>query len=148
MPIKLSETNKLRCKLNFCFNYTLNKILVCFNHDKITHVKHINVYKTVQELFSLKGLTFWLENPTRRQSSCSCSLINRTMSATATDTGIRLIEASLLSCSVTARCCCKVDTIMSITAVSDRPMLKAKSNNAVRTKQGVAWHPDGESVNK
>ena len=37
--------------------------------------------------------------------------------------GMRLIAASRLNCSVTARCCCNVDTIISITAVSDRPML-------------------------
>ena len=60
-----------------------------------------------------------------------------TMSDTTTETGTRFIAASRLNCSVTARCCCNVETIMSITAVSDRPMLnvKGKLGNA---KQGVA----------
>lgn len=90
----------------------------------------------MQELFSRKGLTFWLENPTRRQSSCSCSLMYLTMSDTATETGIRLIAASLLNCSVTARCCCNVETIMSITAVSDRPMLNVKSKRFTKCESG------------
>lgn len=88
----------------------------------------MRAYIKVQELFSRKGLILWLENPTRRQSSCSCSAMNLMMPATASDTGVLLIAASRRSCSVTALCCCNVDTTMSINAVSERPML----NNLLR----------------
>lgn len=59
-------------------------------------------YKMLQLLFSRKGLTFWLEKPTNRQSSCSCSVTYLMMSFTACVTGIRCIAASRRNCSVTA----------------------------------------------
>lgn len=58
-------------------------------------------YKIEQLLFSLNGFTFWLENPTSRQSSCSCSVTYLRISETACVTGIRWIAASRRSCSVT-----------------------------------------------
>lgn len=60
-----------------------------------------SAYKIAQLLFSLNGLTFWLENPTSRQSSCSCSVTYLRISETAWVTGIRWIAASRRSCSVT-----------------------------------------------
>lgn len=82
-------------------------------------------YKIWQELFSRNGLTFWLEKPTSRQSSASCSVTYLTISATAWVTGTRWIEASRLNCSVMARCCWRFEAMMSITAVSDSPMVKS-----------------------
>lgn len=76
----------------------------------------------MQLLFSRNGLAFSELKPTTRQSSCSWSEMNFMMSWTAWDTVIRLMAASLLSCSVTCRCWCKLDIIMSMTAVSDRPI--------------------------
>lgn len=81
-------------------------------------------YRIWQELFSRKGLTFWLEKPTSKQSSASCSVTYLTMSATACVTGTRWIAASRLNCSVMARCCWRFEAMMSITAVSDSPMLE------------------------
>lgn len=72
-------------------------------------------YKIAQELFSRKGLDFCEEKPTRRQSSCSCSMMYLTSSSTALLTEMRLTAASLRSCSVTWRCCCKFEITMSIT---------------------------------
>lgn len=60
------------------------------------------VYKMLQLLFSRNGLTFWLENPTSKQSSCSCSVTYLIISETAWVTGILWIAASRRSCSVTA----------------------------------------------
>lgn len=77
------------------------------------------VYKIWHELFSRNGLTFWLENPTSRQSSCSCSVTYFTISAHAWDTGIRWIFASRRNCSTKLRCCCKLLAIRSIWAVSE-----------------------------
>lgn len=62
--------------------------------------------------------------------------MNLTMSETASDTGMRLMAASRRSCSVTALCCCNVDTIISITAVSDSPMLEAKQTTSTRNEIG------------
>lgn len=59
-------------------------------------------YKMAQLLFSLNGFTFWLEKPTSKQSSCSCSVTNFMISPTAWVTGMRWIAASRRSCSVTA----------------------------------------------
>lgn len=80
-------------------------------------------YNSVQGVFSRNGLTLWLEKPTKRQSSCSCSVIYLMMSLTAKDTGIRLIAPSRRSCSVIQRCCWRFETTMSINAVSERPMV-------------------------
>uniref|UniRef100_A0A2M4D200 Putative secreted protein n=1 Tax=Anopheles darlingi TaxID=43151 RepID=A0A2M4D200_ANODA len=80
-------------------------------------------YRMLQELFSRNGFTFWLENPTSRQSSASCSVTYFTMSATACDTVMRWIAASRRSCSVIALCCCRFEAIISITAVSDNPIV-------------------------
>lgn len=77
----------------------------------------------LHELFSRNGLTFWLVNPTNRQSSCSCSVTYLTMSAHACDTDIRWMDASRRSWSTMPRCCCKLVAIKSMTAVSDRPMV-------------------------
>lgn len=82
-------------------------------------------YRMLQELFSRNGFTFWLEKPTSRQSSASCSVTYFTMSATACETVIRWMAASRRSCSVIARCCCRFEAIISITAVSDSPMVNA-----------------------
>lgn len=83
----------------------------------------------MQGVFSLKGFTRWLENPTSKQSSCSCSLMYLMMSLTAIETGILFTAASLRSCSVTKRCCCRFETTMSINAVSDRPMVNNLPDN-------------------
>lgn len=64
-------------------------------------VTRATAYKIEQLLFSLNGLTFWLENPTSRQSSCSCSVTYLRISETAWVTGILWIAASRRSCSVT-----------------------------------------------
>lgn len=79
----------------------------------------------LQELFSRNGLTFWLEKPTSRQSSCSCSVTYLTMSAAACVTGMRWMAASRRSCSTMPRCCCRLLLIRSMTAVSERPMVNA-----------------------
>lgn len=60
------------------------------------------VYKMLQLVFSLNGLTFWLEKPTSKQSSCSCSVTYLMISETAWVTGILWIAASRRNCSVTA----------------------------------------------
>lgn len=91
----------------------------------------------VQELFSRNGLIRWLVKPCRRQSSCSCSLMNLTMSATACETSMRLMAASRRSCSVTARCCCKFEITMSINAVSERPMV---ANFTSHTRENHTQH--------
>lgn len=77
----------------------------------------------LQELFSRNGFTFWLENPTNRQSSCSCSVTYLTISAQACVTGIRWMDASRRSWSTMLRCCCRLLAIKSMTAVSERPMV-------------------------
>ncbi|KAE9536607.1 hypothetical protein AGLY_007009 [Aphis glycines] len=66
--------------------------------------------------------TFCDEKPTIRQSSISRSLIYFIMSCIACETGIRFTAASRRSCSVICRCCCRLEIIMSMTAVSDRPI--------------------------
>lgn len=76
------------------------------------------VYKMWHELFSRKGFTFWLENPTSKQSSCSCSVTYLMMSSQACDTFTRWMDASRLNCSTTWRVFCKLDAIMSILLVS------------------------------
>lgn len=91
-----------------------------YKHQKSSTIR----YSKVQLLFSLKGLAFCELKPTSKQSSCSCSAMNLVMSATAWDTVILFIAASLLSCSTICLCCCKVEIIISITAVSERPILK------------------------
>lgn len=94
----------------------------------------IIIYKIWHELFSRNGLTFWLEKPTNRQSSCSCSVTYLTISAHACDTGIRWMLASRRNCSTILRCCCKLLAIRSMTAVSDSPMLAIFSNQIVHAK--------------
>lgn len=76
------------------------------------------VYKMLHGLFSRKGFTFWLENPTSKQSSCSCSVTYLMMSSHACDTFTRWMDASRLNCSTTWRVFCKLDAIMSILLVS------------------------------
>lgn len=75
-------------------------------------------YKMWHELFSRNGFTFWLENPTSKQSSCSCSVTYLIMSSHACETLIRWMDASRLNCSTTWRVFCKLDAIMSILLVS------------------------------
>lgn len=114
---------------------------IFFETERMTHSN----YSTVHELFSRKGFTFWLEKPTNKQSSCSCSVTYLTMSAQALDTGKRWLDASRLNwimgekCllfssplrekkfhhtwSTIDRCCCKFVAMRSITAVSDKPIV-------------------------
>lgn len=80
-------------------------------------------YKIMQEFFSLNGFDFWELNPTRRQSSCWCSLIYLIISWMAWDTLIRFRLASLRSCSVICFCCWRLVIIISMMALSDRPIL-------------------------
>ena len=95
----------------------------------------------MQLLFSRNGLFFCELKPTRRQSSCSCSLINFMISITACETDMRLIAASRRSCSVIWRCCCKLEIIMSITAVSDRPIVKGVVEQPSENKRPRARRP-------
>lgn len=81
------------------------------------------LYRILHELFSRNGFTFWLEKPTSKQSSCSCSVTYLTISAQACDTAIRCMDASRRSWSTILLCCCKLVAIRSITAVSERPMV-------------------------
>lgn len=84
-------------------------------------------YSIWHELFSRNGFTFWLENPTSKQSSCSCSVTYFAISAHACDTGIRWIFASRRNCSTILRCCCKLFAIRSIWAVSESPVWKIEN---------------------
>lgn len=95
----------------------------------------------MQLLFSRNGLFFCELKPTSRQSSCSCSLMNFMISITACETEIRLIAASRRSCSVIWRCCCKLEIIMSITAVSDRPILKGVVEQPSEETKGPQRRP-------
>lgn len=88
----------------------------------------------MQVLFSRKGLDFWDEKPTSKQSSCSCSVMYFMMSSTALLTVIRFRAASRRSCSVTRRCCCKFVITMSITAVYVQQKWKNFCANFVITK--------------
>jgi len=86
-------------------------------------------------LFSRKGLDFCDENPTSRQSSCSCSVIYFIISSTALLTVIRFRAASRRNCSVTCRCCCKFVITMSITAVCVRDKSESVKSNSHKTRR-------------
>lgn len=126
--------NKRHCLLLLCrrqhydFDLKQNDVMLCALKFLLLHAHTISfsggdsvLYRIWQELFSRNGFTFWLEKPTRRQSSCSCSVTYFTMSAQACDTGKRCMLASRRNWSTMLRCCCKLLAMRSITAVSESP---------------------------
>lgn len=119
--------------------YSVDTMCTAFIIDDVDNdiqtrpLRAVAVYRIWHELFSRNGLTFWLENPTSRQSSCSCSVTYLAISAHACDTGIRWIFASRRNCSTILRCCCKLLAIRSIWAVSESPVFWRKENKQINT---------------